>query len=172
MSQPVVVVTFYSRGGETERLATAAAVGAVQAKAGIRMRRLSDLDPAATVARHPESKDAIARMQNEYVPPREADILAADALIVGLPADLGPSADECAPFFELLTRLHAAGLMSGKAAAAVGASPAVDTVNRALAAAGLSMVAAESARADDVASAIALGRRVVSVAESLKRLHA
>ena len=172
MAQSVVVVTFYSRGGETERLATAAAVGAVQARAGIRMRRLSDADPAATLASHPHAKESLERMHTEYVPPREADILAADALILGLPADVGPLATVCSPYFEILLRLNAEGKLAGKAAAAVGPSPSVEAVNRALAAAGLSMVAPESAGVDSVEGAIALGRRVVSVAESLKRAQA
>jgi len=50
VAQTIVVVTFYSRGGTTERLATAAAVGAVQMRAGIRMRRVPDADPAAALA--------------------------------------------------------------------------------------------------------------------------
>jgi NAD(P)H dehydrogenase (quinone) len=172
MPQTVVVVTFYSRSGETERLATAAAVGAVQARAGIRMRRLPDADPNATLARYPQAKESLERMHTEYVPPKEADILAADALILGLPADVGPSAAECSPYFQLLMRLHAEGKLAGKAAAAVGTRPAVDAVTRALAAAGLSVVPAESANVDDVESAIALGRQVVAVAESLKRAQA
>ena len=41
-----VVVVFYSRYGATEQLALAAGVGAVQAHANIRLRRLKDLaDP-------------------------------------------------------------------------------------------------------------------------------
>ena len=44
------LVVFYSRHGETERLALAAGVGAVQARANIRLRRLKDLADAATIA--------------------------------------------------------------------------------------------------------------------------
>ena len=42
MSQPIVLVIFYSRCGSTEKLALAAAVGAVQSRAAIRLRRVAD----------------------------------------------------------------------------------------------------------------------------------
>src|SRR6186713_3224858 len=67
MAQTIVVVTFYSRGGTAERLATAAAVGAVQMRAGIRMRRVPDPDPAAALARFPEHREELRRMHKEYI---------------------------------------------------------------------------------------------------------
>jgi len=164
-----VVVTFYSRRGETERLATAAAVGAVQARAGIRMRRLPDADPAATLARYPDAVEPLRRMQKEYVAPREADLIAADALIVGLPDDMSPASAECAPFFDLLSRLHADGKLAGKAAASVGRGAALESVARALREAGLRVVTPDAADGSDVDGAIALGRRVVAEAAALKR---
>ena len=57
----------------------AAAVGAVQARANIRMRRLPDSGEDI-----PECKEALARMRREYVPPTQADVLWADAVIIGL----------------------------------------------------------------------------------------
>jgi len=167
MAQTVVVVTFYSRGGVTERLATAAAVGAVQARAGIRMRRLADADPAATLQRYPEAQESLARMHREYVPPREADVQAADALIVGLPAGMTPRSGECSGFFEMLARLGGEGKLAGKVAAAVGADQTLDAIAGALSAAGLTVVTSkEDSRSDGTEAAIALGRRVVAAAES------
>lgn len=163
-----VVVTFYSRRGRTERLATAAAVGAVQARAGIRMRRLADVDPAATLERYPDATAAIRRMQKEYVAPREADLLAADAIILGLPDDMSPASGECAPFFDQLAQLHAEGKLGGKAAAVVGGGAASEPVVRALRKAGLTVVTPDAADGDDVDGAIALGRRVVAAAILLK----
>ena len=169
MSSPIVVVTFYSRSGQTERLATAAAVGAVQLRAGIRMRRLADQDPAATLRRHPMSQESLERMHKEYVPPKEADLLAADALIVGLPDDMSPASAECEPYFQLLSKLGDEGKLQGKAAAVVGAGPASDAARHALSATGLTVVAADpSAGGGDVDRAIALGRRLVEVAASLR----
>jgi hypothetical protein len=173
MAQTVVVVTFYSRGGTTERLATAAAVGAVQARAGIRMRRLADADPAATLQRYPDAQESLARMHREYVPPREADVLAADALVVGLPAGMTPEASECSSYFEMLAKLGSEGKLAGKAAAAVGAGKTLDAIARALSAAGLTVVTSnEGTAGDGTEAAIALGRRVVAAAESSRRASA
>jgi hypothetical protein len=70
-----VLVIFESVSGRTEKLALAAGVGAVQARANIRMRRLPD--HAA------ESNETLSRMRREYVPPTAADVLWADAVIIG-----------------------------------------------------------------------------------------
>jgi hypothetical protein len=71
-----VLVIFHSCSGETEKLALAAAVGAVQARANIRMRRLTDNST--------ESNETLSRMRREYVPPTSADTLWADAVIIGM----------------------------------------------------------------------------------------
>jgi multimeric flavodoxin WrbA len=71
-----VLVIFHSCSGETEKLALAAAVGAVQARANIRMRRLPDNST--------ESNEALTRMRREYVAPTTADTLWADAVIIGI----------------------------------------------------------------------------------------
>jgi multimeric flavodoxin WrbA len=71
-----VLVIFDSCSGATEALALAAAVGAVQARANIRMRRLPDHSTA--------SSETLARMRREYVPPTPADTLWADAVIIGV----------------------------------------------------------------------------------------
>ncbi len=74
-----VLVIFYSCCGETEKLALAAAVGAVQARANIRLRRLTDSGEQI-----PECKEALARMRREYVPPAQADTMWADAVMVAM----------------------------------------------------------------------------------------
>jgi hypothetical protein len=58
----------------TEKLALAAAVGAVQARANIRMRRLPDNSA--------EINETLARMRREYVAPMPADAIWADAVII------------------------------------------------------------------------------------------
>jgi hypothetical protein len=72
-----VVVVFYSCCGANESLALAAAVGAVQARANIRMRRLTDAGEDI-----PECRETLARMRREYVPPAPADMAWADAVMV------------------------------------------------------------------------------------------
>jgi flavodoxin len=171
MPQTIVVVAFYSRSGTTERLATSAAVGAVQARAGIRMRRVPDVDAAAALERHPDAREDLLRMQKEYVAPREADILATNALIVGSPSDLDPSSGEWSPLFALLAQLHADGKLLGKVGAAVG--PRADVFAAALGQVGFTVVPPtvpdEGASEDDaVARAVALGRQVVALADTVK----
>jgi NAD(P)H dehydrogenase (quinone) len=107
-----VLVVFYSRRGSTEKLALAAAVGAVQARANIRLRRLPDM------AELTDSNEETARMRKEYVTPAEADVLWADAIVFLLPPDRGPSSGECAGYAELLRRLDVEGKLEGKLGAA------------------------------------------------------
>ena len=98
-----VLVVFYSRCGTTEKLALAAAVGAVQARADIRLRRLTDVTEVA------QCRDEIARMRKEYVAPAEGDVLWADAIIFLLPPELDASSAECAVYLDLLRRLNKTG---------------------------------------------------------------
>jgi len=74
MADPVnVLVVFYSRYGETERIALAAGLGALQEEANIRLRRLADRADAATIAADADWAASLARMQRDYVVPRPAD---------------------------------------------------------------------------------------------------
>jgi hypothetical protein len=86
-----VMVVFYSRYGETERLALAAGLGAVQARANLRLRRLKDLADAATIERDPRWNENLQRMLADYIPPREIDADWADVILVaaspGSPAE-------------------------------------------------------------------------------------
>ncbi len=101
-----ILVVFYSRGGSTETLALAAAVGAVQKRANIRLRRLPDAEAGATPgASSAEAGEDLHRMRKEYVAPKEADILWAHEIISVLPPWLGESSPECAEYFALLRNL-------------------------------------------------------------------
>jgi multimeric flavodoxin WrbA len=162
-----VLVTFYSRGGTTEQLAQAAAVGAVQARAAIRLRRVADVDPQTAPGRVPEATESLRRMHKEYVAPREADVLAADALIVGSPADLDASAAEWASYLDLLAALQADGRLAGKVAAAIGRGRAIESFSEVLRRLGLTIVPSD-APADDVSGAVALGRKVAAIAAATR----
>ena len=84
------VVVFYSRYGETEQLALAAGVGAVQAHANIRMRRLKDLADTETIARDPRWAENLERMNRDYIAPREIDVDWAEVMLVAsCPHSLG-----------------------------------------------------------------------------------
>ena len=77
-----VVVVFYSRYGNTEQLALAAGVGAIQAHANIRVRRLKDLADPETIARDLRWTENLARMNRDYIAPREIDVDWADVILV------------------------------------------------------------------------------------------
>ena len=82
MLQVNVVVVFYSRYGETEKLALAAGVGAVQAHANIRLRRLKDLADSETIARDPSWTENLERMNRDYIAPREIDVDWAEVMLI------------------------------------------------------------------------------------------
>ena len=111
MRQPVVVVTFFCQSGETEKLALSAAVGAVQARAMIRLRRLPDPDV-------PQINEELARMRKEYVPPAEGDLVGADALILVSSPQSTPSTAPWKDFLDLLGSLR--DKLRGKVGAAIG----------------------------------------------------
>ena len=168
MSQVTVVVTFYSRGGVTEAMAHAAAVGSVQERALIRLRRAADVDPQTTIARFPEAKDTLTQMHKEYVALREADVLAASGLIFTSPADVDASAPEWAPVLELLARLHSEGKLAGKVAGVV-AHGASASLSAALGRLGLPVIDGADASAGDGSSrAVALGRQVAAAARAAR----
>jgi hypothetical protein len=128
MSQPIVLITFYCQSGETEQLALAAAVGAVQGRALIRLRRLPDMgmvsDPSGPSGPSgpfdPSGNEALLRMRKEYVPPAEKDILGADALIVVAPPDFSESSLQWKPYLEMLRRMADKGTLAKKCAATIG----------------------------------------------------
>ena len=74
-----VLVIFASQSGRTEQLALAAAVGAVQARANIRIRRLSEQRTEGE-----QCDEVLARMRREYIPPARADAVWADMVIIGV----------------------------------------------------------------------------------------
>jgi len=82
MREVKLVVVFYSRYGATEQFALAAGVGAVQAHANIRLRRLKDLADGETIARDPRWTENLERMNRDYIAPREIDVDWADVLLV------------------------------------------------------------------------------------------
>jgi hypothetical protein len=169
----VVLVTFYSRSGRMETLALSLAVGAVQERALIRLRRVSDLDTRGAVTRYPEYRDALQRMHKEYVPPQEADILGADAIVVAAPADMSTSSPEWGDFLGMLRRLAQDGRLAHKVAAVVeiGAGPVgprgafVSTLFEC----GFVLVPPSAGPAEVTPqAATAHGRRVAAVARALK----
>ena len=68
------VVIFYSRHGQTESLALAAGVGAIQARASVRFRKVLEVADSQTI-------------ESEYIAPRQIDLEWADVLVLAIPSD-------------------------------------------------------------------------------------
>ena len=158
MAPPGVVVAFSSRCGTTETLAHAAAVGAVNARALPRLRRLADDgQPVPT-----ECADTFRRMQKEYVPPTEADIAGSPALVIVPSAGMTPVSDAWQPFIALLDRLASAGALTGKVGAVIdaGDSRTVASFSSTLAACGFTLITANGG--DARAHGRAVGAAIMS----------
>jgi hypothetical protein len=105
------LVVFYSRYGTTEKLALAAGLGAIQADANIRLRRVADHADAASIAADANWKKNLDRMNRDYVAPRPADPVWADVIILATPAE---SSEEVESYVASLSSI---GSMTGKLAA-------------------------------------------------------
>jgi len=149
MIQPVVLVTFSCQSGETEKLALGAAVGAVQARALIRLRRISD-------AGIPLSNEEAARMRKEYVAPAEADIVGADAVILAAASNTDESSPPWQNFLSLLRKLGGEGRLNRKIGASIGGFSTTLT--------GLGFETVTNVTGDP----LVLGRSVAEMARSLK----
>jgi hypothetical protein len=170
MPSTVAVIVFHATSEGTETVAMSAAVGAVQARALIRLRRVPDA--GAGQADRAGDPDALARMQKEYVPPTEADLLGADAVLIVPPPGASPAAPEWQPFVLLLAQLGAAGRLAGKVGAIVhtGDAATVAAFSKAILTPGLVMVppAIPGGDHDALATATAHGRHVAELATTLK----
>jgi hypothetical protein len=172
MADVNVLVVFYSRYGRAEQLALAAGVGAIQAEANIRLRRVADDVDRAVIEADAAWSAALTRMNRDYVPPRPADPVWADAIVLATPA---VSAGELAAY---VASLPALGPMAGKLAAPLAPPVAgdetasVDAICVAAARAGLIVVTGSSldGEGDAAARARALGQRVTHMARMLKPL--
>jgi len=178
LQSPGILITFRSRSGAAERLALAAAVGAVQARGSIRLRRMPD-DGGEAVS--PHGREILERMRREYTAPSGADAEWADALV--LCGSAGAEAGAWASWLDILTRLQAGGNLEGKVGAVVVLSSAdaeasTDTAlswSAALLRLGLvvvppvTVVAGGLAPDHDAGRVRAGGRRVVAVARALAR---
>lgn len=111
MAPSRVLITFHSRTGETEKLAGAAALGAVQARALVRLRRVPDAGPPIDNA---PNREAITRMRKEYARPARGDIEWADALVL-----VGVEQGDWSAWRILLRQLNDTGGLSGKVAVVI-----------------------------------------------------
>ena len=168
MAQTEVLITFYSRCGSTEKLALAAAVGAVQARAQIRFRRLPDIGEVNPSDDSPECRKIHERLRKEYVAPNEADVLRADAIIFIAPSEFRAVSPEWTEYLDLIEEVRSAGKLNGKVAAAIQNDSGQDELARTVLRLGFMVVPAEMS-GDGPARALAHGRRTAEIATTLKK---
>jgi len=161
-----VLVVFYSRYGRTERVALAVGLGAVQARANIRLRRVDDLAAPVDDA----WRENHARMAMDYVKPRLEDSGWADVIALATPVD------SCAELEAFLRTLGADApierTLAGKIAAPIASDDAPSVLGPLYAAAahaGLIVVPPDGGGGDGLARARAYGRRVACLARAIKQ---
>jgi NAD(P)H dehydrogenase (quinone) len=166
MADVNVLVVFYSRYGNAEKLALAAGLGAIQANANIRLRRVADLADRKTIESDPAWSENLHRMNMDYVAPRPADPAWADVIFLVTPAE---SATELEVY---VNSLQSTGSLAGKIAAPLttrSSEPALEPLYAAAARAGLIVVPPNGADSDTLTSARAFGQRVSHIARALKQ---
>jgi NAD(P)H dehydrogenase (quinone) len=166
-----VVVVFHSRTGSTERLALAAAVGAVQGRAFIRLRRLPDPADEAVIESVPGWKENRERMNKEYVAPRESDAEWAEAILVGMPAGDETLSAEFEQYFDSLGALRDKGKFEGKIGASCSEGVGTGPLYAAMCRAGLITVPVLP-DPDALAAARLQGRRVANMVRALRSANA
>jgi hypothetical protein len=162
-----VLVVFYSRYGRTERLALAAGVGCIQAKANIRLRRVADRADRATIEADALWKETLERMKMDYIEPRSIDAEWADMIVLASPPD---SPHE---MLDYVATLPAVGTLDRKVAAPIVAedASALAGLFAACRRAALPVAAESSSAPSDVAAARTYGRAVVERVRSALASH-
>ena len=159
------LVVFHSRYGTTEKLALAAGLGAIQADANIRLRRVADRTEMAAIAADAEWKQNLDRMNRDYVVPRPADPVWADVIILAAPAERPVEIEG------YVATLSSVGPMAGKIAAplASGRSDAtLKPIYSAAACCGLIVAPCTTSEGDPITTARTFGQRVIEMARAMK----
>jgi NAD(P)H dehydrogenase (quinone) len=165
MSDIHVLVVFYSRHGTAEKLALAAGVGAIQARANIRLRRVADLADRATIEASAEWQENLDRMNRDYVTPRPADPEWAHVIVLSTP--LGRSTE----LERYLDSLSAGAGSAGRIAAPLAPGNDLATLKpiyAAAACAGLIVAPPAAGSGDELDRARDYGRRVAQMARALR----
>lgn len=122
MSNPRILIAFYSRTGVTEALANGIAEGARSSSAEVRLRHAREFVSPEIMARAPGWKEAAEAMNEKYEAPTEADAEWADAIIFGTPTRFGNASAELKAYIDSLGGLWFQGELNGKAGSVFGSS--------------------------------------------------
>lgn len=113
-----ILLLFYSRYGNTARLAEGVANGARKVKgAEVIMRKVSETAPAQIISRDEKWQRAHDEMARKYQAPTLAELEEADAIIFGSPTRYGNMSAELKLFIDSTGPLWAQGKLIGKVAA-------------------------------------------------------
>jgi NAD(P)H dehydrogenase (quinone) len=113
-----VLLVFYSRYGNTARLAEGIAKGARKVEgAEVAMRKVDETAPAQIISRDEKWQRAHDEMARKYPPPTLAELEEADAIIFGSPTRYGNMSAELKLFIDTTGPLWAQGKLIGKVAA-------------------------------------------------------
>lgn len=109
-----VLIVFYSRYGNTAKLAEAIAEGARSVPgAEVNLRRVADLAPLEVIAKDPRWT-ATRQELAKYPPPTMADLEGADAIIFGTPTRFGNMTAELKSFIDLTGGIWVRGALVDK----------------------------------------------------------
>jgi NAD(P)H dehydrogenase (quinone) len=114
MSQPKILIPFYSRTGTIEGLAKAIAEGAAAEGAEVRLRRAREFVGPDVMAQAPGWKESAEAMNARYEAPTADDAVWADAIIFGTPTRFGSVTAELKAYIDSLGGLWAKGALNGK----------------------------------------------------------
>ena len=117
-----VLVAFYSRTGTIEALSNAAAEGAREEGAEVRLRRAREFVPQEVMAQAPGWIESAERMNAAYEAPTAADAEWADAILFGTPTRFGNVTAELKAYIDSLGGLWAKGALNGKVGSALSAT--------------------------------------------------
>ena len=122
MSQPKILIPFYSRTGTIEGLAKAVAEGAAAEGAEVRLRRAREFVSPEVMAQAPGWKEQAEAMNARYEAPTADDAEWADAIIFGSPTRFGAVSAELKAYIDSLGGLWMKGALNGKLGSAFGGS--------------------------------------------------
>ena len=115
LSDPTrLLIVFYSRSGSVEALAEAAAAGAHEGGATVRMRRAREVVDMATMAKSKGWLEEATRQDALYEAPTLDDAEWADAILFGTPCYFGAMATELKAYLDQLGPQWKRGALAGK----------------------------------------------------------
>ena len=109
-----LLIVFYSRTGSVEALANAAAEGARESGAEVRIRRAREVADPADMAKVDGWTEGAARQNALYEAPTHKDAEWADAVLFGTPCYFGVMATELKNFLDRLGPQWKKGMLAGK----------------------------------------------------------